>query len=324
MTTPIQPSETTFFLQEILLRPYTEGAERVNRAINGVDFHDITHREISLKNRCWSLLVGLCLMLPLINTVIWICMKTFGNPEMLSDPFVLAPMRIAPVEEIEEEEEIIEEEVEVVTEAQPIYAAPLEFHSLRCEDVSNDRTHYYEWTFETHEDMHLVKRIEVDDPSQLQARFDRDWNQKTFYMKREGLVDISIERQENTLHVIGVVEGTRVNKALKFPNKPYPWIQQPQTGFRDFLLSKQNRFPFYGVHPEKIEIVECLAIKERVHLVPYGKVIKVDYYLNQGLEAMLGPFHLSTGWYDPKSCDLLKLEYRLGLFAWGESSIIRD
>jgi hypothetical protein len=251
-------------------------------------------------------------------------MRTFGNPAMLSDPFTPSPLRFPPLDLSDDDEPIIEGIEEEFAVTSPIYAAPLNSRSIKYRDESNDITYDFEWNFKTYKEMHVAKRTEEGNQSEMEASFDLDWNQKTLFTKRLPRWEITMIREGGALMVNGFLDGKRVDKVLKFPNKPYPWIQQPQIGFRHFILSKQNKTHFYGVHPESIEITECLAIKEQVHLAPYGTVIKVEFYLNEGMLTLFGPLHVSTCWFNPKNCDLLKCEYRLGLFAWGKSNIIQD
>lgn len=322
MTVEIQEQRPTFFLQEVLLRPFAEGAERVNRAIAGIDFHDARHSEIGLLQRCWTLLVGISLMIPIVNVVIWICMKTFGNPEILSNPVSgeLQPIEAAdwiPAEEID----LIEE----VAEPQPVRGAPLEPpRTVKYTDLYNDETINSDWTFEKFEDTHVVKRVAENNHSEAETTFDLNWNLKTFYIRLPN-AKATLERRGNSLFIDGVVENNTIKKELKFPNKPYPWIQQPTTGFRPFILSRQTTLRFYGVHPTSYEICECIATKEQDQLANHGKVTKVVFHLNEGLLSLFGgTSHLGTCWFDPKNGDLLKMEYRLGVFAWGTSELVKD
>src|SRR5579872_5216093 len=76
-------------LYTFVVQPYLEGTERLNRAWQGVDFHSLMPAKFSLKERVVFLLSGICLVFfPLINSIIWLAWKTFGNPETLSDPYI--------------------------------------------------------------------------------------------------------------------------------------------------------------------------------------------------------------------------------------------
>ena len=66
-----------------IAKPYLEGGERLKRAFHGVDFHLFSRPRISILDRICYGLVGLVLLIPLINTIAWIFMQTFGEPEHL-------------------------------------------------------------------------------------------------------------------------------------------------------------------------------------------------------------------------------------------------
>jgi hypothetical protein len=88
---PVSPE----WVHEFVMQPYLEGAERLNRAWQGANIHSLNRTVLSLKERVISALIGIALMLPLINTIIWIAWQTFGKPERLSDPYS-PEMEIAP------------------------------------------------------------------------------------------------------------------------------------------------------------------------------------------------------------------------------------
>lgn len=75
------------WIHTYLLEPYLEGCERINRAWKGVDFHSVNLAPLSLKKRVVSFIIGICLLIPMVNLIIWIAWQTFGNPEKLSDPY---------------------------------------------------------------------------------------------------------------------------------------------------------------------------------------------------------------------------------------------
>lgn len=77
------------WIGDLLLKPYLEATERLNRVWAGIDFHSLYYRPLSLKERLVNLLSGTVLLLPLINTVIWVFWVTVGNPEILSDSDLL-------------------------------------------------------------------------------------------------------------------------------------------------------------------------------------------------------------------------------------------
>lgn len=68
-----------------LVQPYIEGAERINRAFSGIDDIAFGRPPLSMERRVISLVTGLILMIPLVNTIVWLAAKRFGNPDILSD-----------------------------------------------------------------------------------------------------------------------------------------------------------------------------------------------------------------------------------------------
>lgn len=68
------------WIQTYLLEPYSEGSKRIFEAWKGATSDDYCPTPLSLKTRTVYLLSGSLLMLPLVNSVIWIFWKTFGDP----------------------------------------------------------------------------------------------------------------------------------------------------------------------------------------------------------------------------------------------------
>ena len=71
----------------LIIQPYKEGVERINLFFSGVNPLTFELHKLTLKERVISLISGILLMVPLINTIVWITMQTFGHPQFLSDPF---------------------------------------------------------------------------------------------------------------------------------------------------------------------------------------------------------------------------------------------
>ncbi|HEX2582620.1 MAG TPA: hypothetical protein VHL30_00700 [Chlamydiales bacterium] len=315
MTAAIQPSGTLSCLQEILFKPFAEGAERVNRAIEGVNLHHILHSKMSLLERSWSLLVGVCLMIPLINSILWICMKTFGNPEVLTEP--LAPE--SPIIPVVDSPPMAPEAPPIIP-AQDIFKdRPTEVRRIIYKGTANDIDFENSYRFETYEDRYQV--VSHDGPIRSETTFDLNWNQQTHHIKMGEATNVFVKKEFDSLRITGTHEGNPVDKELKLEKLSYPWIQQPSTGFRPFVLSKDHTLHFYGIHPQTHEIEECIARKSTEQLDPYGEVIKVSFTLNR---FPVNWVSLGDAYFDPETGDLLKMNYRLGLFAWGEFHIVND
>ncbi len=333
MTNAIQQSTTIAFLQEIIYKPFAEGGERINRAIEGVNLHHIQHPKMNLLDRGWSLLVGVCLMMPVINSILWICMKIFGNPEILSEPFTPDSPQ-AP--ELGLEEIVVEDPgiapPQKAFNVEPPRGMPLSIRemkyrgrvSLKSEETENVKETNSNWKFETYPDTYYV--TSDDETMHSETSFDLNWNQKTHFIKM-GETSVRIQRIFNSLIVTGFHNGEQIDRKLELRNESYPWIQQPTTGFRPFVLSTDKTLRFYGVHPIEHVIRECFAEKEDDILEPYGKVTKVSFKFN---DVSFGMFfnelrtRLGHCWFDPENGDLLKMKYRIGPWNWGESNIVKD
>jgi hypothetical protein len=69
-----------------LLEPYLQGCALITIAWNGFD-RSLAPTPLSLSDRvvCW--LQGVALMIPFVNTIIWLAWQAFGTPEKLFDPY---------------------------------------------------------------------------------------------------------------------------------------------------------------------------------------------------------------------------------------------
>lgn len=86
-TESISPNPFAIWFHEFIAQPYHEGALRIKRAVLGIDFSFMDCPELSQKNRVVSFLVGCALLIPFINTIIWVAMRFFGEADVLAAPF---------------------------------------------------------------------------------------------------------------------------------------------------------------------------------------------------------------------------------------------
>jgi hypothetical protein len=86
MTTATQPISTSIgsWANRTFILPYAEGAARVNRAFLGIDLREIDSPKINLTNRCIDILTGLVLFIPILNSILMVFFRTFGNMEILT------------------------------------------------------------------------------------------------------------------------------------------------------------------------------------------------------------------------------------------------
>lgn len=74
-----RPATTDAWLYAYILQPHIEGAERLNRAWTGMDLRTFEPTVLSLKTRLIYLISGLALIIPLIASIVWVFMQTFGQ-----------------------------------------------------------------------------------------------------------------------------------------------------------------------------------------------------------------------------------------------------
>ncbi|MDE3046467.1 MAG: hypothetical protein KGJ02_07475 [Verrucomicrobiota bacterium] len=99
MTSSICYSVNVWF-HAMILHPYQEGSRRIRRACSKKDPYRFDHPPLMLKDRVISLVAGLLLLLPFINTIIWVWMRTVGQPDVLSDPLPLSNEQTDPLPQL--------------------------------------------------------------------------------------------------------------------------------------------------------------------------------------------------------------------------------
>lgn len=85
------PAISDVWIYTYLLQPLLEGVERLNRVWSGrEEFHTFESKSLTLEHRAIYLLSGLSLVIPLVGTIVWMVMQTFGQPDHLSDSYYIA------------------------------------------------------------------------------------------------------------------------------------------------------------------------------------------------------------------------------------------
>jgi hypothetical protein len=80
-------TNTARWLHYYIAEPFCEGAERISKAWQGVNFHALIEEKISLKNRVKLWIEGTILMTPYVNFIFWILYQNFSQPNRLSTSF---------------------------------------------------------------------------------------------------------------------------------------------------------------------------------------------------------------------------------------------
>ena len=97
---PVNPE----WIHSYLLEPYLQGVALFEFAWTGKD-NSLIPREFSWQKRVVFWLQGMALLTPIIGTIIWIAWQTFGNPQLLVDPYSpevpVVPQELSPRIEIQ-------------------------------------------------------------------------------------------------------------------------------------------------------------------------------------------------------------------------------
>ncbi len=279
------------WLYTSVLQPYLEGAERINRFVQGVDLHQIDYPQLDWCDRTIHLITGIALMLPFVNSIVWIALQTFGSPEQLSDPYYTR-QEPSLFKEISDSDS----EVEAVSEASQ---RPIETEQLNYKDVKGDQIIPSTWTIETYPNRIVVKKVDAVDTAE--AIYQGDWKLKRFHGKR-GEEDLLIERHHNRL----VLKGRNGTEEKQYSLRHgVPWIQQPTLGFKPFALSDKQQLAYYAIHPKDFSLCELIATKQGLENLPiHGQVLKIQTTFNDYRRL----FWDAKMWFDPISGKLLRLE----------------
>jgi len=273
-----------------LLAPYLQGAEMITRAWKGVDFHSLTRTPLSLKERVWSWLVGVSLMIPLVNIIIWIAWQAFGNPEQLYNPYcpITAPA------------------VHVVV---PPLQIPPPGPNQRMErfayyETSKNFQRRVEWELAHYLHLTVAQKHHCDKSSSTTSIYKPDWTLSEFHHQ-------SGEETFDAWLIDPKHIQVRLIKSGKDPidqtfelTEPLTWIQQPTIGFQPFILSNNREMSCYMVlpkHPINPFSSSPLLIKgtakkiRKEEAAGHGKLLKVE------VVAAGWPYNLLKAelWFDP-------------------------
>lgn len=75
----------------MVLKPFLEGAERINRAFQGIEELSFAKQPLSSQERVISLIEGIFLMIPFINAILWMALEQFCNAPSFTDAYLIGP-----------------------------------------------------------------------------------------------------------------------------------------------------------------------------------------------------------------------------------------
>lgn len=284
-----------------VLEPYAQGCEYLELFWKGVD-RSLQQNPLLLTDRIVCLLKGALLMVPLINTIIWIAWQTFGSPEQLADPYcpeIDDPFNILPPPEI-----IIHRPDGRGPEG------PVE-HFGYIESVNNSpiRT---AWTLETFPDVLIATQNALE--FSTNSIYNPDFSLKELHYQYGGKrVDLVRRDADGRSQVeVQLAEGRNppVSKIVELPQDGKPWIQQRAIGFRPFIQSEEQELEFYGVIPEYPPLVgwllrwlEATPFLMKFKLRKIGEeVVDGERLMKAEMIAMKGwPYNTNKSemWFDP-------------------------
>ncbi len=303
------------WIHTYVFEPYLQGAALIKRAWKGVDFLSLERTPLSLKERLISLLTGLALMIPLINTIIWLAWQTFGNPEKLFDPYSLEtklpPPRPIPLPAIQP----------LVPLTLP-NGEPVPTESFAYNETGKTSIIRTNWKVQQYPNM--IVADEYCNEHSSTSRYDHDWRiQEYHYQSDEDSVDLWLIDPKNIRAQIVSDGGDPVDKLLEL-KEDIPWIQQPTLGFKNFIRSPETQMYFYGVlctnplkyvpfAPRPPQLVKAIAKKVGEETLPgYGKLVKVEVESVEGWTSYLPKGELL---FDPRSGALCRFTNPGGFLA---------
>jgi len=309
---------------EYFLRTHLEGIERLKRAWKGINFHSIYRNQLTWKERAIEVLTGVILTIfPFINLVIWKFWETFGNPEILTEPYRAgedAPPRLYPIPlppiQIQVPEPTIVAKTVALTPP-PQAAAPIaeagpqpRIETMQYTDKIRGKIYPSDWILEFFPDMTLI--FKVGEENKITTRYDTNWHLQEYdYVAPDG-GHLHAKLEGRILNIVGfTAEGVR-REAHHELKKDYPWVQQVTFDLINFVRSTDQTFHFYGLNPKEFTMMEVNAKKIRIEEVEgFGRLLKVEVRL----AGFLSFIWRAEIWLDPETGILQKMLSSPGPFA---------
>lgn len=269
----------------------------VNLAWLGVDLSYVGSLALSMKERVISWLIGTALLIPFVNTIVWLAWQTFGNPEELFD-------RYCP-----EAEPSPPPSPQVVIHRIAVPAVgptpPLdENQQIKTFNYTNPHGSIH-LSFEDHSDRTIVKQ--KFEGTSVEARYNQKEELTQYHWQDIGS-EFSFFLKDRAIQIqIVKTDQPLTSQTIEFTEK-LPWIQQPEIGLKNFVLSPISETTFYIVVPRKLvpwgTLLEKGIAKKTIEELPgFGSSIKIE------AQSVRMGYHLlkMVMWFDPKTGQLIKL-----------------
>jgi hypothetical protein len=285
--------------------PYLQGAAMITNAWNGVDFSYVGHKALSLKERVVTWLIGVVLLIPLINTIVWFAWKTFGRPDELFDPY--CPERVSPLAQRNAADSHSIEipgvsqpaQVESVNNSTKVPEREVFIYKSSAGNINQIR--------KTQGDVTNVK--ETFGGAVVEAAYNPQGQiLKSNYKKEEKEYDTFMDTHRN-LQIVFKNNGIQTHSETHQLKPNIPWIQQPHIGMKQFVLSEPSKMDFCMAVPYEAwwlssHLFQGVATKKTETVSGFGELVKVVLVpSNSILARIVGCWIL---WFDTKG-NLVKM-----------------
>jgi hypothetical protein len=300
MIEAIQQDRCPDWVPSCVKTPFFEGLERVKRASFGKDYLSIRDDvPMSRLQQVIHLVSGISLMLPLIGTIVWLFMTTFGSPNRFTDPPsldpILPPLPGPPMFERAEGSPVVEEapglrprllsyeggswRCYVSITKLPAQGRDPEREEAFVRSPHGDSTSVYGQDGKI---LSFKMRGPREDAYELEACFEDATHLRVFKKSRTGAV------QEKRFEVS--------------PNER--WVQEPIIGLRNLARADGREFQCYCFDPRDLNFYKGVAVKEGAD-VREKNWEKIVVRPNSWVKSLVEGYV----WYDPSTNIIQKMSH---------------
>jgi len=170
---------------------------------------------------------------------------------------------------------------------------------------TNGKTYDTTWTIQKKKGGFFIEGKDEEGTTQLYCT-------KTFIIKKYDFqsakedTSYSFSRTDGNLACGGKVKGKQMQAKLHLGRKK--WIQQFGYGLQPFAQSKDSKWNFQTVNPNKFELVSMVATKDAIETLVIGKTSYQAQKINITLTGFKSMFWSATIWFDTKTYLFLRYE----------------
>ncbi len=251
-------------LHSLVLEPFAEGCEFINLCWQGKG-PPLEHKVLDWKERVIYLIQGILLLLPLINTIIWIAWKTFGDPPKLVDPY--RP----------------EAEALPITYPTPPSEVTPDFE---YEETAWGNKYRTSWAIETYPHMTTAIQTNLNTGAKASSRYHSDGSLQEFHYQL-GPKKIDLTRIGTERRVRVQIADTGLDRTIELPENHH-WMMQAELGLKSFVLSNETTLLGCVVVPEYPPRVTNLIPESLLNsLVGKPPLVATGRAMKKGLEEVL-------------------------------------